>query len=92
MKPSDFKYANKTLMSPMKCVYGLNVDGSQTKITSLRVWTDNRMCVSLWRMSLMERLSALLFGKVWLAILSGGTCPPVYVAACREYLVEKKEK
>ncbi len=57
-----------------------------TGIDPLPVWTDAKQCVSCWKMSWRERLSALLFGRVWVAILSGDTQPPVYVQASREYL------
>jgi len=39
-------------------------------------------------MSWRERLSALLFGRVWLALLSGETQPPALVQASRDYLKE----
>lgn len=83
MKPVQFKYANKVLQ-PSNQKYSSNVEG----VVSLPVWTDSEQCVSCWKMSLRERLSALLFGRVWLSLLSGGTQYPVYVQASRGYLRE----
>jgi hypothetical protein len=40
-------------------------------------------------MSFRERLSALLFGRVWLFVLSGKTQPPVSLFAAKEALEEK---
>ena len=86
MKPISFGYSNKVLL-PSNQEYSRNVIG----VSPLTIWTDGEQCVSCWRMSFRERLSALLFGRVWLAILSGETQPPVYVVADKEYLVEGTE-
>jgi len=50
---------------------------------SLHVWTDGKRCVSLWQLTLRERLSALFSGRVWLHVWYGRTQPPVAVEACR---------
>lgn len=83
MKPINFKYSNHTLQ-PSGAEYSDNVIG----VDPLPIWTDGEQCVSCWRMSWRERLSALLFGRVWLAVLSGYTQPPVCIQASREYLKE----
>lgn len=83
MKPIAFEHSNLTLQ-PGGQEYSENV----TDVVPLPVWTDGEQCVSCWRMSLRERLSALLFGRVWLALLSGQTQPPACVVASREYLRE----
>ena len=83
MKPVWFKFSNQTLQ-PSGQEYSENVES----VAPLSVWTDGAQCVSCWRMSLRERLSALLFGRVWLALLSGETQPPVSLVASREYLRE----
>ena len=80
MEPIEFSQANKTL-SPPKGEYSENVES----IGYLRVWTDGEQCVSLWRPSFKERLSILIFGKVWLSLLSGQTQPPAYIGGEREY-------
>ena len=58
-------------------------DMTEKECSPRAVWTDGRMCVSLWRPSWRERLSTLLFGKVWLFVVSGSTQPPVAVEAAR---------
>jgi len=83
MKPVGFKYQNRVLQ-PSGKEYSENVTG----VVPLPVWTDGEQCVSCWRMSWRERLSALLFGRVWLALLSGETQPPALVQASRDYLKE----
>jgi hypothetical protein len=83
MKPVQFRYSNRTLQ-PSGKEYSSNVTG----VDPLPVWTDGEQCVSCWQMSLRERLSALLFGRVWLAVLSGRTQPPVCLQVTRNYLKE----
>lgn len=69
MKPTHFDEANKTLLKPP----GM----TDEECGSLPVYNDGEQCISCWRMSLRERLAALLFGQVWLYVLSGETQPPV---------------
>jgi hypothetical protein len=83
MKPTNFKYSNKTLQPPGDVLFSkTDVAG----IDPLPVWTDGMQVVSCWKLSRRERLSALLFGRAWLAVLSGPTQPPALVVAQREYL------
>ena len=86
MKPIEFKYANWRLDPPAGKEYSENVTG----IDPLPVWTDGEQCVSCWQMTWRERLAALLFGRVWLAVLSGSTQPPVCIEAGRAYLEEEQ--
>ncbi len=83
MKPVTFKYANKTLI-PSGAEYSDRVES----VDGLPTWSDGEQCVSCWKMSWRERMSALLFGRVWLAVLSGDTQPPVCVLVGKEYLEE----
>ena len=53
------------------------------EIKDLPAYTDGQFCVSYWQMSLRERLSALLFGRVWLSVFSGNTQPPVSLSVQR---------
>jgi len=69
MKPLDFKEANKILYRP-KSMTG-------DECSSLKVYSDSEQCVSCWGLSWKEKLLALLFGKVWLYVISGKTQPPV---------------
>ena len=86
MKPINFKLSNKVLQ-PSGQEYSENING----VDPLPIWTDGEQCVSCWRPSWRERLSILLFGKVWLGILSGSTQYPVWVGGEREYLHEVDE-
>lgn len=87
MYPVDFKEANKMLMPPKETKLSDNIIG----IDLLPVWTDNEQVVSCWKMNWRERLSALIFGKAWLAVLSGTTQPPVHVEVGRAYLREAED-
>lgn len=80
MKTVDFEQSNRKLL-PSGATYSENV----TTVEPLHAWTDGEQCVSLWRPTWRERLSVLLFGRVWLALLSGATQPPACVVARREY-------
>ena len=81
MKPVQFRYSNKILQPS-----GKQYSGNIASVDPLPIWTDDEQCVSCWQMSLRERLSTLIFGRVWIAVLSGGTQPAVYLTASRSYL------
>jgi hypothetical protein len=81
MKPINFKYSNKTLQ-PSGAVYSENVTG----VEPLHIFTDGEQCVSCWRMTWRERLNAILFGRVWVATLTGNTQPPLYAEVSKSYL------
>jgi hypothetical protein len=87
MKPADFPESNRIIV-PSDHVYSDNITG----IDALSAWSDGEQCVSLWRLSWRERLSALIFGRVWLALLSGDSQPPVYVEARRQYFKDGEEE
>jgi len=75
MIPIDFDESNRALTKP---------DSMTTEeCSTLLVFTDSGQCISCWKPSLRERLSILLFGKVWLGIRSGKTQPPVWVRGAR---------
>lgn len=71
MTPIKFKEANKNLAKPQNM--------TDEECSSLWVYTDGRQCISCWKLSWRQRIKALLFGRVWLSILSGGTQPPVWL-------------
>lgn len=76
MEPMKFEQANKDLLKP---------EGwTDEECGSLPVYSDGRQCISLWKMTWRERLSALFFGKVWLSVHMGQTQPPVWLMATRE--------
>ena len=75
MKPQSFPQQSYVLGRPE----GMTDDECEV----LPVWTDGHECASLWRPTLRERLSILLFGRVWLRVVSGRTQPPVLVEGRR---------
>jgi hypothetical protein len=82
MKPIDFTQTNKTLTRPRNT--------TDDECGPLQVYSDGQQCVSCWRPTFRERLSILLFGKVWLFVWSGETQPPVALAGARSPF--RKEK
>lgn len=71
MKPIKFKEANKNLLKPTNM--------TDAECSSLWVYSDARECISCWHMSWKQRIKALLWGNVWLSVLSGNTQPPVWL-------------
>jgi hypothetical protein len=67
MEPIEFKEQTKTLM------------GGSPDIAALPVWTDGMDCLSCWKPTFKERLSFLMFGRLWLWVRSGSTQPPVAI-------------
>jgi len=86
MKPIPFYHSSK-ILQPSDHEYSENVTG----VSPLSVWTDGEQCVSCWAMSFRERLSALLFGRVWLALLSGETQPPACILVSKSYLTQTEK-
>ena len=85
MNTTSFKEQNHTLTRP--------VDMTEEQCSSLDVYTDGTTCVSCWRLTLRERLSALFFGRCWLGVRSGTTQPPVWIMCSRSaFKRQKKEK
>lgn len=83
MKPIKFKEATKNLLKPENM--------TDEECSSLWVYNDGRECVSCWRLTWKERIKALLFGKVWLGVLSGFTQPPVWLV-CDKTVFTQKDK
>jgi hypothetical protein len=71
MKPIDFPQSNKTLLKPETM--------TDEECGSLPVYTDGQVCISLWKPTWRERLSMLVFGRVWLWVYYGETQPPVAI-------------
>lgn len=80
MEPINFPQANRNLLKPE----GMTAE----ECGSLPVCTDGQICVSAWKPSLRERLSILMFGRVWLWVYSGHTQPPVSLAGQRNIFTE----
>ena len=80
MEPIKFKEANKNLLKPSSM--------TDEECTSLWVYTEGKECISCWKMSFRQRIMALVYGKVWLSVLSGVTQPPVWLD-CKKTVFEK---
>ena len=72
MKPKKFKESTKVLQRPSTM--------SDDECSALPVYCDGNQCVSCWKPSFKERLLILIFGRVWLGVLSGKTQLPVFVS------------
>ena len=84
MNVVEFLEANRILAKPDSM--------TDEECGSLPVWSNDVVCVSCWQPTWKERLSMLLFGKVWLLLLSGKTQPPVAIWAERRIVLGKKEE
>ncbi len=78
MKPIKFPQVNKTLLDN-----GYR-SGMCKDISSLPIWTNDEMCTSLWKMTWKERISALIFGRIWVDIISGSNQPPIALSVRRD--------
>ncbi len=77
MRPSRFPEENDTLLAPM--------GWPDDKCEDLPIHRTGQDIVSLWRPTWRERLSMLVFGRVWVHFVKAGTHPPVALSARREY-------
>jgi hypothetical protein len=85
MNPIQFKEATKVLSRPA----GMTDEACGP----LSVYYDPKSlcCLSCWRPSFWERLSILLFGRVWVFVYSGATQPPIAIEG-RRTMFEKPVK
>ena len=84
MTPTAFKQANRKLQRPP--------DMTDEECSPLDVFTDGTTCVSCWRMTLLERISALIFGLCWIGVRSGQTQPPVWLMCSRSAFQRPKRE
>ena len=80
MNPIEFKESNKDLIKPK--------DMMDKECGSLPVYTDGEQCISCWKLSLKEKINILLFGKVWLSVMSGSTQAHVWLMAGNSIFIE----
>jgi hypothetical protein len=85
MTPIGFPESNATLHAHPDQPFDHNVKA----IEPLQVWRDGWQVTSCWRPTWRERLSILLFGRVWLTVLGGAT-PPVSLQGTRAYFLTGK--
>ena len=84
MKPVEFSERNAVLKPPI---------GWDTEkfggCLDLPVWRDGQMTLSCWKMSFMERLKTLVFGRIWLYVMGGETQPAVNLYAGKSPFLSK---
>lgn len=69
MTPQYFPEANIELKKPASM--------TDEECGSLWVSNDGEESISCWQLSWSERLQALIWGRIWLGVLSGRSQPPV---------------
>lgn len=72
--PTNFPEANFTLTGGPAEKFGTEVD-----VLDLPTFRGERLQLSCWRLSWRERLRALLFGRVWIHVVTPDTHPPIAV-------------
>ena len=70
-KPIYFKQATKNLSKPKSM--------KEDECGSLWVYNDGEICISCWKVPFIKRIKLLIFGKVWLGIVSGQSQPPCWI-------------
>jgi len=83
MKPQNFEESNKVLLKPR------DMTDEQCGFLPIYIDDDKTYCLSCWKPTLKERLSILLFGRIWLWVMSGETQPPVSLEAVRNVFVPR---
>ena len=83
MKAVDFKEANCTLTKPDAL--------TDLECKSLKTFTDGKQSISCWKPSFRERISILVFGKVWLSVWGGTTQPPIWIDGQKTVFVSQKK-
>ena len=84
LTPVRFPEANKNLLKPS--------DMTDEECSNLWVYTDGAECVSCWKLTLKQRISALFHGKIWLGVLSGYTQPPVWLDCGKTVFITEERK
>lgn len=83
LTPTKFPETNKNLLKPDSM--------TDEECSSLWVYTDGRECISCWQLTLRQRLTALIHGKIWLGVLSGYTQPPVWLDCDKTVFIKPGE-
>lgn len=76
-----FPEANKNLIKPENM--------TDEECGPLWVYTDGTQCISCFKMSFKQRLLALVYGRIWLSVLSGQTQPPVWIDCGKTVFVKE---
>lgn len=88
MKPVSFPQQTKVLGAPAGHVPNREIG----VIIGLPVHATEHQCISCWRPTWRERMSALFFGRVWVAVASPHTQPAIYLQASRAYFEKPDSK
>lgn len=72
MNPVKFKEANKNLLKPENM--------TDEECSNLWVFTDEKQCISQWKISFKDILKIIFYRKIWLSVLSGNNQPPVWLS------------
>ena len=83
MKPLHFKEATIELKKPENM--------TDEECSSLWIHRQDNTCISLWTVSLWERLKFLFHGHIWIGILSGQTQPPIWLD-CKNTIFKELKK
>ena len=82
MKPENFSQATRTLTRPREM--------TDQECGPLPIFNDGRESISCWKMSWKERISALVFGRVWLYVVAGPSQPPVALDVTRTVFIKER--
>jgi len=82
VKPIQFKEQTKVLQKPESM--------TDEECGTLPIWNDGKRCISCWKMSFKERLKALLYGKIWIHVLSGETQPPIAIECDKTVFIKEE--
>mgnify|MGYP001095557830 CR=1 FL=1 len=80
MKPVKFKHHNQLLGPPP----GMN----ENECMTLPVFTDGKQCLSCWELSDEEIKEIIETKRIWLAVMSGNSQPPVWLSTAENVLIE----
>ncbi len=81
MKPIDFPQKTRVLRKPDSM--------TDEECAPLPVFTDGEKVISCWVPTWSERLSMLIFGKVWLFVWSGESQAPCWLCCTRTVFNKK---
>lgn len=84
MTPEKFPEANRNLLKPDNM--------ADDECNSLWVYSDGIQCISCWKLTFVQRIKALLFGRIWLSVLSGQTQPPVWLDCCKTVFMKQNKE
>jgi len=84
MKPIEFKEQNFTLTKPD--------DMTDEECTPLPVHRTGSRIISCWKMSLIDRIRAVLHGRIWIDIHAHITHPPISLQCEKTAFVELSKR